>query len=1135
MTPLQLLFQSLRTSMAPTLGASDDHQRTLLDWLQLHTADVADIRLTLENLPYLLGMALNNMFRGATEHLRNDLGRNSILDEVLADPQVSLWANCGDASDFYLTVLQAFGIRGNLVSAWHTETDGHTLVQFFDAVRGVPVLYDPFYATVFLDAQGQPLSLSEVMASDRSADASSSGIATARIGLEPAVSSVFQYYQSLDYQTLILGPYFRHVALRLEGSESVANYDTVWRAYPTAAGLHSGAWLLQQAAGIDDDERARFDLFLRNNFSLDGPGRYLLTSSDSAQSANRAPLPMVDPGLAIGLGQDGTTSLHNMARDGALLAQFDTSASAVAGRTGPAGVSSIAIDDGHGLRSWYRVVDGEVTLQGNSQSLGTLRGWVDVDGDGTTDLLSTDTQTAYVMTPQGVLSRSLQWTGNTQLLATGDFTGDGRTDMLVATSADALAIVSRSGSGWTAQPVLARLAAGFTPIGVADFNGDGTDDLLLSDERQGLHVWVMHQGQLVGAAQVGVLPAGHHVTGIVEHSGDAVPDLLLTDDSGQQQLLVSRGDHYELAALPLLPDAAGTTLLRWGELGRVETVDWPVPEDAMNEAEAIAPAIEFMSTSYIAGQAAIEERYAGSTLVARTRFDIDGSFQWSQIADRFDTTGQLVATSTLRDNGARDEKTYGENGPGSWRTDYLNADAQLTFSIAAAADGSRSHTYLDVAGNQTWSQYTDSYDAEGVLRQRQLERDAGTSETTVYAGSDRNAWTLSTFDAAGRLTTWTLAAADGSRVRENYDADDASTWARIRESIDAAGRVQSRLVIADDGSTQLTTGLGADLADTRLQQFDADGRELRSELAHADGRREVTTFDALARSSWHSSIDQLSADGVLERREVIRDSGAREVQEFDATSPTTWVRRYFDADGALTLREDVQAGSVKTRTFYDHADSFAWSSYDDHYDVGGALVSRSVMRDSGACELTAFDPGNRSVQSTDYLRADGTQWYQARTNEDGSTDLTTYDADELAEWASYTNHVVAGFLQSQDLVRDDGRREITTFDADRPGTQTTDYIDSEGLLALREVLLDGGEIDLSYFDRKDEQTWAWYRDHFDTNAQRTSREVMRDDGAREITEYDTQNQHPWTSSTSYYDSLGNLLTKVFESPPIGSS
>lgn len=991
MTPLQLLFRTLQSSTAPTLESTDDRQRALLAWLQRHTADVAGIPVTIDTLPFLLGMALNDMFRQASDHLRNDLGRNAILDEVLADPDASLWANCGDASDFYLAALQAFGISGNLVSVWHSENDGHTLVQFFDAGRGAPVLYDPFYATVFLDALGQPLSLSDVMASDRSLPASTSGITATRIGLEPAVSSVFQYYQSLDYQAEILGTYFRHVALRLESPESVANYDTVWRAYPTVAGLHSGAWLMLEEPGLADDARARFDDFLRSNFSLDGPGRYLLSSVNPAGAADRASTPHGDAGLAMALDAQGRASLHDMTREGALLAQFDTAASAVAGRIDAAGTVGVAIDDHLGQRSCWRVIDGEVTLLGSSQGLGTLRGWVDVDGDGSTDLLSSDAQAVYVMTQQGALSSSLQWTGSTRLHALGDFNGDGLQDMLVATSADRLAIVARSDDSWTAQPILARLAAGFTPVGIADVNGDGTDDLLLADAQQGLHVWIMHLGQLVGAAKLGQLPSGEHVAGVLDHGDGRAPDLLLADASGRQRLLLSQGDHHVLAALPALPGAAASTQLHWGTLGQVDTTPWvmsgPLADGAAAPSATDAATIAFTSTRYIGGRAAIEDQHVGSALVARTRFDIDGSFQWSQTTDRFDAAGQLVASSTWRDSGARDETTYGDDGPGSWRTDYLDVDASLTMRIAAAADGSRSYTHLDAAGTQSWRQYTDVHDAAGQLRQRLL----------------------------------------------------------------------------------------------------------------------------------------------------VRDSGAQEVQDFDATSAATWVMRFFDDQGTLTLQEDTLAGSVRARTFHDHGNSFAWSSYTDHYDPAGALVSRTVMRDSGACELTTFESTDRLVQRTDHLRADGTRWFQARSNADGSTDLTTYDADELATWSSYTNHIVAGFLQRQDLVRDDGRREISTFDADHPATRSTDYVDAEGLLALREVLLDGGEVDLSYFDRHDEQSWTSYRDHFDADANRTAREVLRDNGAREVTEFDVQDQHPWVSSTSYYDPLGALLAKVFEPPPSGSA
>jgi serralysin len=110
---------------------------------------------------------------------------------------------------------------------------------------------------------------------------------------------------------------------------------------------------------------------------------------------------------------------------------------------------------------------------------------------------------------------------------TGDFNGDGRSDIALQNgSATALwmmnGIAVGAGSG-----NLPTLGAGWSAIGAGDFNLNGTDDLLLQNGQQ-LALWQMNGATVsTGSGNVGTLGAGWAVTGMADLTGDGRSDILL--------------------------------------------------------------------------------------------------------------------------------------------------------------------------------------------------------------------------------------------------------------------------------------------------------------------------------------------------------------------------------------------------------------------------------------------------------------------------------------------------------------------------------------------------------------------------------------------------------------------------------
>jgi hypothetical protein len=186
-----------------------------------------------------------------------------------------------------------------------------------------------------------------------------------------------------------------------------------------------------------------------------------------------------------------------------------------------------------------------------NQTIGTINaagGWHfadtgDFNGDGKTDLLFVNNTTNGVAVWQ---IDGKQVTANPQVgimaagwhyAATGDFNGDGKTDLLMLndTTHD-VAIWQMNGTQVTANPQIGTInaAAGWHFADTGDFNGDGkTDLLMLNDTTHGVAIWQMNGPQVTANPQIGTInaAAGWHFADTGDFNGDGKTDLLFLNDT----------------------------------------------------------------------------------------------------------------------------------------------------------------------------------------------------------------------------------------------------------------------------------------------------------------------------------------------------------------------------------------------------------------------------------------------------------------------------------------------------------------------------------------------------------------------------------------------------------------------------
>lgn len=175
-------------------------------------------------------------------------------------------------------------------------------------------------------------------------------------------------------------------------------------------------------------------------------------------------------------------------------------------------------------------------------------GSTDIDGDGNHDLLwmHQDSNVFDVWLMQGAAvkgTRAHSMPADTRVLTTGDFSGDGKADVLVVNAARELTLWLGDGIGFTPQrlSITNPVAPGWVAWGDVDMNADGRADLLWSTPSISYFEWWNMLGAQVQRASGATPPADQRVSGTGDFNGDGLADVLLKGLGNDLHVGVSDG------------------------------------------------------------------------------------------------------------------------------------------------------------------------------------------------------------------------------------------------------------------------------------------------------------------------------------------------------------------------------------------------------------------------------------------------------------------------------------------------------------------------------------------------------------------------------------------------------------------
>lgn len=121
--------------------------------------------------------------------------------------------------------------------------------------------------------------------------------------------------------------------------------------------------------------------------------------------------------------------------------------------------------------------------------------------------------------------------GNWNAVSSGDFNGDGDSDILWQNSVTGQLDISLMNGASGTPTAIGTLPAGYTAIGSGDFNGDGKSDVLLENTTTGdAQIWLMNGtsqlGSPVNVTGPGTTAAGWKLLGAEDVNKDGISDIL---------------------------------------------------------------------------------------------------------------------------------------------------------------------------------------------------------------------------------------------------------------------------------------------------------------------------------------------------------------------------------------------------------------------------------------------------------------------------------------------------------------------------------------------------------------------------------------------------------------------------------
>ena len=173
---------------------------------------------------------------------------------------------------------------------------------------------------------------------------------------------------------------------------------------------------------------------------------------------------------------------------------------------------------------------------------------VDFNGDGIADMLmrrADGNLAMYLMNNFQITAAQVLGVIGTEwkLLASGDFNGDGRSDMLYRRTSDGmLALYLMNGFNIIAAQLMGAVGPDWNQAGVGDFNGDGRRDLVLRRSSDGLvAIYLLDGFNIIGAQIIGAIGTEWSLIGASDFDGDGKADFLMRRGDGTLAMYLVNG------------------------------------------------------------------------------------------------------------------------------------------------------------------------------------------------------------------------------------------------------------------------------------------------------------------------------------------------------------------------------------------------------------------------------------------------------------------------------------------------------------------------------------------------------------------------------------------------------------------
>jgi hypothetical protein len=184
-------------------------------------------------------------------------------------------------------------------------------------------------------------------------------------------------------------------------------------------------------------------------------------------------------------------------------------------------------------------------------------GTADFDGDGKSDILwrndNTGAVAIWAMNGSTVLSSTLtsipSLAASWKTAGTGDFNGDGTSDILWRNDDGSVALWQMSGSTVVSSSLTSSQRDGSWKInGTGDFDDDGKTDILWRNDNTGaVDLWKMNGATMVSSHVIGIQDSSWNAAGIGDFNGNGKSDILWRNTSGVGAVQVWQMNGYNLS------------------------------------------------------------------------------------------------------------------------------------------------------------------------------------------------------------------------------------------------------------------------------------------------------------------------------------------------------------------------------------------------------------------------------------------------------------------------------------------------------------------------------------------------------------------------------------------------------------